>query len=116
MAKACTLSSYLKTLADVKAKMKARLEVELIYNEKPEILSSTHAIGKARFIQPFAKSHVRNILGPISGAHHHMDVSIKNLDPSERDCFFPDNPVLAPRLKCPESPVIVNQKKLDDIH
>jgi len=30
MAKACTLSSYLKTLADVKAKMKARLEIELI--------------------------------------------------------------------------------------
>jgi len=29
MAKACTLSSYLKTLADVKAK-KARLEIELI--------------------------------------------------------------------------------------
>jgi plasmid stability protein len=30
MAKACTLFSYLKTLADVKAKMKARLEIELI--------------------------------------------------------------------------------------
>jgi len=30
MAKVCTLSSYLKILADVKAKMKARLEIELI--------------------------------------------------------------------------------------
>jgi len=39
-----------------------------------------------------------------------MGISIKNLDSSEHDCSFPDNPVLALRLKCPGSPVIVNRK------
>jgi len=39
-----------------------------------------------------------------------MGISIKNLDSSEHDRSFPDNPVLALRLKCPGSPVIVNRK------